>query len=122
MTKLDRNITLGCAMRYALGRKTYVVGSVTNELIENWDNFREGDKKVMIKEIKEAIEKGRAGMDMDVRNWNKILLFEDTPSKMGCGKTFETDLIHKDGTKDILVCMCGGEDGICDACSKQEAS
>jgi len=41
---------------------------------------------------------------------------------LGCGEVFEVDLIHKDGSKDILVCRCGGEDGLCDSCSKQEAN
>ncbi len=34
-----------------------------------------------------------------------------------CGKTFETDLVHKNRSKDKLVCMCGGEDGLCPDCS-----
>lgn len=41
---------------------------------------------------------------------------------IGCGKTFETDLTHHDGYTDILVCICGGEDGLCQTCDKQEAS
>lgn len=41
---------------------------------------------------------------------------------IGCDKTFETDLVHKNRTKDKLVCRCGGEDGLCNACAVQEAS
>ncbi len=40
--------------------------------------------------------------------------------RVGCGKVFETDLGHKNGTKDKLVCRCGGGDGLCDGCSKSE--
>ncbi len=39
-----------------------------------------------------------------------------------CGKTFERDLIHNDGSKDKLVCICGGEDGLCKTCAVQEAN
>ena len=38
----------------------------------------------------------------------------------GCGKIFHTDLIHKNGTKDKLVCICGGEDGLCSNCEANE--
>ena len=37
-------------------------------------------------------------------------------------KTFERDLIHNDGSKDKLVCICGGEDGLCKTCAVQEAN
>ncbi len=70
---LDKKITLMCAMRYALGRMTYVVSSVTNELIKNWDLFGKGDVEVMLREIREAIENGRAGMEMDIKRWNSVI-------------------------------------------------
>lgn len=47
-------------------------------------------------------------------------VFIKSEKKVGCGKVFETDLIHKNGTKDKLVCRCGGEDGLCEKCSKLE--
>jgi len=74
MTQLDKNITLMCAMRYALGSKTYVVSSVTNELIENWNNFKKGSQQQILTEIREAIENKRAGMNCDVNNWTNVIL------------------------------------------------
>lgn len=79
---LDKQITLICAMRYALGRMTYVVGSVVNQLIENWDIFTIADKTKIREEIFEAINSDSAGMDMDVKQWCKIL-------DLGCGRTFD---------------------------------
>jgi len=73
MTNLDKSITLMCAQRYALGRMTYVVGSVTSQIIENWNVFSESDKQVMLKEIKEAIEQDRAGMECDILRWNEVI-------------------------------------------------
>jgi len=70
---LDYNITLMCAMRYALGRKTYVVQSVTTLLIGNKDSFTKSDKVVMVREINEAIENKRSGMAMDTRRWVAVV-------------------------------------------------
>lgn len=61
------------AFRYALGRMTYVVGDMVQFLIENWHTINEDYKKLIQDEIKEAIEKDRAGMQMDVEQWQRIL-------------------------------------------------
>lgn len=73
MSQLDENIVLMCAMRYALGRRTYVVICVTDELIKNWHHFKKGNQVGMLKEIREAIEKNEAGMDMDVKRWIAVV-------------------------------------------------
>lgn len=70
---LNKLVSLMCAMRYALGRKTYVVECVTGELIENWDEFGDGDKKTMIAEIEDALSEDKAGMDCDRKNWMEVL-------------------------------------------------
>ncbi len=41
---------------------------------------------------------------------------------LGCGEVFEMDLVHKDGSKDKLVCRCGEDDGLCDKCESQNKS
>lgn len=61
------------AFRYALGRRTYVVRTVANYIINHKDDFDENHQKLIIKEIKEAIEKGHAGMEMDIRDWIRVL-------------------------------------------------
>lgn len=73
--KVDEAIVLMCATNYALGRATYVVGSVVSELKKNWDDFSDGNKETLIKQITEAIETGNAGWDCDVEEWKKILKF-----------------------------------------------
>ena len=70
---LNQELVLGSAMRYALGRKTYVVGSVCEELVRlepllNW-NFKER----VAKEIqKYQDEYGEAGMSFDNDEWNYV--------------------------------------------------
>lgn len=62
-----------CAFRYCLGRKTYVVSDMVECLIEDWCEL---DKSMQVKiklEIKSAILIDRAGMDMDIKEWEKIL-------------------------------------------------
>jgi hypothetical protein len=61
------------AFRYALGRSTYAVDIMVIELIVIWDVAPTQFKLDVCKEITEAITLNRAGMDMDVRNWNRIL-------------------------------------------------
>ena len=68
----DREILI-YAFRYALGRMTYSTLTVSNEIINNWDEISLGDQQLFQKEIKEAIEENRAGMDCDVASWMKVL-------------------------------------------------
>ncbi len=65
------------SFRYALGRKTYAVSTVSDYLIENWHRFKDHTKEQMIKEIEEAIKRGEAGMECDVDSWKRILLLEE---------------------------------------------
>ena len=75
MKKLSINeeIVLSCAFRYALGRMTYVVSSVCEELIRlepilSW-NFKER----ISKEITEhQIQYGKAGTSFDNEEWEYV--------------------------------------------------
>lgn len=77
---LDQELVLSCAMRYALGRMTYVVGSVCSELRRNYDRLPANTKARIAKEIQEyQNEHGLAGMDFDNEEWNKVKwLFDET--------------------------------------------
>ena len=61
------------AFRYALGRMTYAVGTVVGELKQNWEHFDISTQMLIKDEIKQAILDSKAGMDMDVRQWQEIL-------------------------------------------------
>jgi hypothetical protein len=72
MIKVE-NITLICAFRYALGRRTYIVGIITDELKRNWKNLTEVQQILIQREIKDAIEEEYIGDKCDQQEWQTIL-------------------------------------------------
>jgi len=70
---MTNNIVLFMAFRYALGRKTYAVSLVVDEIIDRWETLDDVDKKQYKKEIQEAIDSGHAGMNIDIIEWKRIL-------------------------------------------------
>ena len=73
MTNDDLNSLIWPAIRYALGRKNYVVDTVCRAAINNSQNIREDIRYRIGEEIAKAINKGEAGMDCDVKRWNDVL-------------------------------------------------
>ena len=69
---MNNNI-LFYSFRYALGRKTYAVQDVAEEIIKNKDNLDEKTKAVMISEIEAAKKKDALGMEMDKAVWLKVI-------------------------------------------------
>lgn len=61
------------AFRYALGRSSYSVSTVSKIILDNWDIISESDKKLFNREILEAQETNNIGMEMDARSWMKIV-------------------------------------------------
>lgn len=62
------------AFRYALGRRSYAPSIIVSFLVKNWKKLSESDQKLIKKEIKEAIERGRAGDQYcDVPEWERVL-------------------------------------------------
>ena len=72
----DMDILLLCAFRYALGRRTYIVSWIADIIIDNWSSLKPRSKKIILKEIKEAIENGEfyIGMKCDEQDWRRVLL------------------------------------------------
>lgn len=78
----DRDI-LVYAFRYALGRRSYAVGIVINELKRNWKDFPEHDRELIKREIRDAVGywesastaiPGIPYMPQDiVDNWKEVL-------------------------------------------------
>ncbi len=60
------------AFRYSLGRKTYMVSSIQQVLIGAWDNLGHL-QDIICKEIDVKILSGTAGMEMDVKMWQRVL-------------------------------------------------
>lgn len=71
MMTLDQDITIGCAFRYALGRMTYVVDSVCNEIERQALSISTKTLARFVREIGDAIKEKHAGMEMDEQRWLK---------------------------------------------------
>ena len=75
---VNQDILMVCAFRYALGRQTYVVGSICDILKANWENMPTSRREFFKNEIREAVNKGWAGSELiDVPQWNSILALPD---------------------------------------------
>ena len=71
--KVSNNTLTIAAFRYALGRSTYIVEDVVEDIIRNIDNIPESYLVRMKEEIEEAIDANRAGMKMDKELWKKLV-------------------------------------------------
>jgi len=70
----DSKVVLVCAFRYALGRRTYVVSTLVEEILNNWELLDNHTKNLMKREIVEHKELfGNLGMSCDEDEWKKIL-------------------------------------------------
>jgi hypothetical protein len=78
LSNIDQEIMLICAFRYALGRRSYVVRSISQILKNNWDNLPTERKQFFKNEIIEAIARDDIGDQfIDKPAWNEILLLGD---------------------------------------------
>lgn len=73
--KTNEEIVLICAFRYALGRSTYVVSSVIDEIIGNWSGLSRGAQLLIKNEIETAIRQNAAGEEADIEDWQRIRMY-----------------------------------------------
>jgi hypothetical protein len=66
-------LTLVASFRYALGRKTYIVAEVVENILKNWDMLSSKAKNKIQEEIESAIKNDNAGCQIDIDQWNIIL-------------------------------------------------
>lgn len=69
-----------CAVRYALGRMSYIVGDVTRYVESKHNTLSSQCKNIIIRDIEEELEKyhqvGQTlGMECDERTWENLLKF-----------------------------------------------
>lgn len=65
--------TLLCAFDYAVGRKSYVVSSVTRDLLENADLLSKPSRQHIEDEINRRWELNELGHDNDRQQWVHLL-------------------------------------------------
>lgn len=61
------------SFRYCLGRKSMAVSECVEIIIEYWEVLSSAFKLIIYKEIQEAIDRGEAGMQEDIKEWDRIL-------------------------------------------------
>jgi hypothetical protein len=61
------------SFRYALGRQTYATSDMSNIIVKYWDDLREAEQKLIVKEIEQAIVENKAGWDIDIKSWQCVL-------------------------------------------------
>lgn len=67
------NLMVIAAFRYCLGRRTYIVSDCVAWLIEIWPQLEDRDKRLIKKEVNEALIMNQAGDDCDKNEWIKIM-------------------------------------------------
>lgn len=61
------------AFRYTLGRMTYAVSTVAQEIILHAPEIHRKTRDTMTKEIRKALAEDTAGMEMDRKQWEAVL-------------------------------------------------
>lgn len=60
------------AFRYALGRRTYIVGHVSAWLIANRDKLEQRDRNLILREIDEQQARAGLGDKCDEESWLRL--------------------------------------------------
>ena len=76
------DLMLIAAVRYCLGRQSYIVGDCADWIVTNWATWPDSAKEIIRRDIDEAFERdlsarvngwGRTlGMDMDRAEWERV--------------------------------------------------
>lgn len=69
----DQREFLIYGFRYALGRSSYAVYTVSEAIKKAWPSLSEHDRDLIQREIREAIESCCYGMECDKQTWERIL-------------------------------------------------
>ena len=69
----EDRLLLMSAFRYALGRMTYIVETIARHIEACWPDLLTNDRELIHREIRAAIDSGRAGMECDIAVWRRIL-------------------------------------------------
>lgn len=103
---VDNEIVLFCAFRYALGRMTYVVGSVADSIKKASKIMSDSDKSKYVKEIIEYYTShGEIGMNMDTEVWLKLACYLDSSNNF----KFEANYYNTDKWEEFDGFMFNGD-------------
>lgn len=63
------------AVRYALGRMSYIVSWTVDETIRVWEGMSKNTRTVIERDVRRAKEEGVVGMSIDDEQWDRLLNF-----------------------------------------------
>lgn len=63
------------AVRYALGRMSYIVSWTVDETIRVWCDMAENTRQVIERDVRRAKDEGVVGMSIDGEQWDRLLKF-----------------------------------------------
>ena len=66
------------AVRYALGRMSYIGSWTVDEVIRVWDKLSPNTREVIERDVRRAKEDSTLGMPIDAEQWERLLQFIDT--------------------------------------------
>lgn len=66
------------AHRYCLGRRSYIVGACVEWLRDVWPDLTPQTRGVVIRDTRDALERGEAGDCMDEQEWAGFLAWAES--------------------------------------------
>lgn len=69
MKSQDIRTLLISSFNFALGRMSYIVSDTVRIIIENQEHLTENDCRLMVRDIRQAIEQQKIGMECDKAVW-----------------------------------------------------
>ena len=84
---VDTGAIAVCALRYCIGRRTYMPSLVVDWVKRHWVVFSENDKNVILRDLQQEVDSGRnLGDDCDIKTWTDFLKWisaqKDTNSEL----------------------------------------
>jgi len=81
MDHIEGSLVALAAFRYALPRHSYIVGTISDWIIKNWDKFNDENKILFKKEVGEYLKRVDDGPTptiyaLDKQSWSRILELE----------------------------------------------
>lgn len=103
----DIGTILICALRYCMGRKTYMPSLVIDWAKRHWDEIHRNDQKTIYRDLDKAIKSGQnMGHECDVQDWMDfrewLAMKEYQIGDMSIGKLAEILGISFEESKEIL--------------------
>ncbi|TXH09310.1 MAG: hypothetical protein E6R04_08650 [Spirochaetes bacterium] len=83
------------AVRYALGRMSYIVSWTVDETIRVWDGMSKNSREVIERDVRRAKADGVVGMPIDGEQWDRLLNFIDAHNEKASRVETHQRVIHE---------------------------